>query len=78
VYDPIVLEGPSISCLIDWGHDDRNVRAMGSVTGGWGPVFHTFAFSVKKVCLFVTQRCLCSKDDFRMPGFIMEQSPGHR
>lgn len=47
VYDPIVLEGLSTSCLIDWGQKSRNLAAVKYVTKG-NHVFHTFFFPVKK------------------------------
>lgn len=54
VHDPIILEGPSHSYLIDWGHKNRNDLAKTYVMQDrqdGGPVLHTFLFPVKKVWL---------------------------
>jgi hypothetical protein len=52
VYDPILLEGPSTSCVIEWGREERNLGAVKYITrdAKTKPVFHTFFYPVKKVC----------------------------
>ncbi|KIM91101.1 hypothetical protein PILCRDRAFT_164183 [Piloderma croceum F 1598] len=50
VYDPIILEGPSATYIIDWGRENRNMRDVRNVTHGrmGYPEFHTFFYPVKK------------------------------
>jgi len=54
IYDPIILEGPSTTCLIDWGRKSRNMGALKYITRGRtvNPVFHTFFFPVKMDCWY--------------------------
>jgi hypothetical protein len=46
VYDPIILEGPEASYLMEWAPKKRNQRAKRYVT--MEPSYHTFLFPVKK------------------------------
>jgi len=54
IYDAIILEGPSATCLIDWGRKNRNIGAVKYITRGRmvNPVFHTFFFPVKMDCWY--------------------------
>lgn len=51
VYDPISLEAPTASFLIDWGRKRVNKRIGKLITHGRpaNPVFHTFLYPVTKV-----------------------------
>lgn len=64
VYDPIILEGPSATYIIDWGRKDQNMQDVRKVTHGrmGNPVneFHTFFYPVKKVRFFLPGCRLCN------------------
>lgn len=74
VHDPIVLEGQSVSYLIDWGNKRTNKRAKGYIRGkpeDPPPVLHTFLYPVKTVrssqfCEFLGLKLLS-----RAPGITL-------
>jgi hypothetical protein len=51
VYDPIFLETPSQTLLLDWGGDlaNKNMAKYITLARDKNPVFHTFVFPVQKV-----------------------------
>jgi len=50
LYDPIFLESPSASYIIDWGRKMINQKMEMHLNQGVNPVFHTFVFPKKKDC----------------------------
>ena len=78
VYDPIILEGPLNTHLIDWGHMGWNTQAVAYLTRGrkMSPMFHTFFFPVKKVCPLFSSKAVSYPSVrngvfFRMAGITL-------
>ena len=82
VYDPVVLENPRATYLVDWGDVHRNeeiARCIASLTAN-DSALHTFIFSSKNVRISreansVTSKLMpCALD--RMDGFISATASG--